>query len=184
MTCRPFPVLETELLFLRQIEASDCDEVLFLRSDVEINKFIERPEHRKTKNKADAIKFIKQINEAFKINKSVSWGITLKNNPKLIGSICLWNFFEDSKIAEVGYDLNPDFQGKGIMSEALRSVVDYGLSELKFEKIEAFTHKKNESSKKLLETNGFKFMANRKDEEDASNLIFEIEKPIANGLNH
>lgn len=181
MAFRPFILLETQRLFLRQIEASDCDEVLFLRSNEAINKFIERPEHRKTKNKADAIKFIKEINEAFELNKSVSWGITLKNKPKMIGSICLWNFSADRKIAEVGYDLNPDFQGKGIMSEALRSVIDFGLNELKFEKIEAFTHKKNESSKKLLETNGFKFMANRKDDEDASNIIFVIEKPVVNG---
>ncbi len=182
MKFRPFPEIKTERLILRKVEASDCEEVLFLRSDTNVNKFIERPEHRKTKNKEDAIKFIKEITDAFEKNISFAWGITLKNNPKMIGSICLWNLSEDRKTAELGYDLNPDFQGKGIMSEALRSVLDYGFNHLKFEKIEAFTHKKNKSSKQLLETNGFKYMANRKDEDNTSYIIFEIENPVHKSL--
>jgi ribosomal-protein-alanine N-acetyltransferase len=75
------------------------------------------PKNRKTKNKADAIKFIKEINEANKNNESISWGITLKNNHAIVGTICLWNFSNDNKIAEIGYDLSPTFQRKGIMDE-------------------------------------------------------------------
>ena len=75
----------------------------------------------------------------------------------------------------MGYDLKPTFQGKGIMSEALNSIVEYGFNELKLERIEAFTNKQNEHSVKLLERNGFKVNALRKDKNNALNLIFEIE---------
>jgi ribosomal-protein-alanine N-acetyltransferase len=47
-----------------------------LLSDETINQFIERPEKRKTKTIAQAIEFIKGVNEDFENNKSVSWGIT------------------------------------------------------------------------------------------------------------
>lgn len=180
MNFNPFPQLTTERLALRQIKESDSDIILFLRSDSTVNKFIERPEHRKTKNKADALKFIKEITEYLHTNTSIAWGITLKNDPQIIGTICLWNFSDDRTIAEVGYDLNPEFQGKGIMNEAMKVVIDYGFKTLHLSKIEAFTHKENASSIKLLENNKFQWMKHRKDEDNSNNLILEIENPLTN----
>ena len=177
MKFNPFPKIKTERLVLRKIEETDCDIILLLRSDKTVTKFIERPENRKTKNKTDAIKFIKEINEANKNNESVSWGITLKNNPEIVGTICLWNFSNDHKIAEVGYDLNPAFQRKGIMDEALKNVINFGFNNLNLSKIEAFTHRENENSIRLLKKNRFQFVENRKDEDNTNNIIFEIEKP-------
>lgn len=174
MKIKSFPEIKTERLSLRKIEELDCDNILFLRSDVTVNKFIERPENRKTRNKTDAIKFIKEINEAFDKNKSISWGITLKNNPKVIGTICLWNFSENKKTAEVGYDLDPEYQRIGIMNEALNSIIDFGFNKLKLDTIEAFTHKENENSKKLLEKNEFVFMESRTALENDLNMIFEL----------
>lgn len=169
----PFPQLTTERLVLRQIKESDHDIILFLRSDSTVNKFIERPEHRKTKNKDDALKFIKEITENLKTNTAIAWGITLKNNPQIVGTICLWNFSNKGTVAEVGYDLNPEFQRKGIMNEALKSVVDYGFNTLNLSKIEAFTHKENENSIKLLENNRFHWMEHRKDDDNSNNIILE-----------
>lgn len=178
MIFQPFPTLKTERLELRKITASDCDDVFFLRSDKTVTKYIERSKDSQTKNKDDALKFIQEIiTEGFKNNKSITWKITLKNNPKMIGSICLWNFSENYKTAEVGYDLNPIFQNKGIMSEALQYVIDYGFKKLNLDTIEAFTHMKNENSKKLLEKNYFKLVDNRKDDDHIYNIIYEIQNP-------
>lgn len=129
----------------------------------------------KTKSISDALKFIKELNEYLENNKSISWGITFKDDPKIIGTICLWNFSQNNKTAEVGYDLNPKFHKKGIMSEALKMIINFGFKELKLNKIEAFTHTENENSKKLLEKNGFQFIKDRKDLDNESNIIFEIE---------
>jgi ribosomal-protein-alanine N-acetyltransferase len=175
MNFKSFPEIKTERLLLRKIEASDSDEILFLRSDTSVNKFIERPENRKTKNKTDAVKFIYEINESFKKNKSITWGITLKNDSKIIGTICLWNFSKINKTAEIGYDLAPKYHGKGIMNEALKMIIDFGFKELKLYKIEALTHVDNENSRRLLENNGFLFIKDRKDIDNESNIIFELE---------
>lgn len=179
MNNKTFPEINTERLFLRKIEESDSEVILFLRSDETINKFIHRPENRKTKTIADAIKHIKKINLETENNTSFSWGITLKSDREIIGTICLWNFSDDCKTAEVGYDLNPTFQRKGIMSEALNSVMDFGFKELNLDTIEAYTHIQNESSKKLLEKNGFRFIEDRKDNDNLSNVIFEIKNPYS-----
>ena len=174
MDIQTFPVIKTERLTLRKIEESDSDVILLLRSDKSINKFINRPENRRTKNISDSIKHIKKLNTDTKNNKSIAWGITLNENPKIIGTICLWNFSKDYKTAEVGYDLNPNFQKKGIMSESLNSVVNFGFTELSIDRIKAFTHIQNENSKKLLVKNGFSIIEDRKDDDDLSNVVFEI----------
>ena len=174
MNIQTFPVIKTERLTLRKIEESDADVILLLRSDKSINKFINRPENRRTKNISDAIKHIKKLNADSKNNNSIAWGITLNKNSKIIGTICLWNFSKDYKTAEVGYDLNPNFQKKGIMSESLNSVINFGFVELCIDRIEAFTHIQNENSKKLLVKNGFSIIEDRKDNDNLSNVVFEI----------
>lgn len=175
MKFKPYPEIKSKRLFLRKIQESDCKAILFLRSDRTVNKFIERPENRKTRNISDAIKFIKELDINIETNKSIAWGITLNNDPKIIGTICLWNFSLNSKTAEVGYDLDPKYQNKGIMSETLKMIIDFGFKELKLDKIEAFTHIENENSKKLLKKNGFYLNENRNDLDNKSNIIFEIE---------
>ncbi len=175
MDFQPFPEIKSTRLFLRKIQASDSKAILYLRSDKTINKFIERPENRKTKNISDAIKFINQLDDYSTQEIAITWGITLKNNPEVIGTICLWNFSKNNKTAEVGYNLNPTYQKKGIMSEALKMIIDYGFKELKLHKIEAFTHTENERSKKLLENNGFLLNKSRKDIDNKLNIIFELE---------
>jgi ribosomal-protein-alanine N-acetyltransferase len=52
--------------------------------------------------------------------------ITENGANQMIGSICLWNF-QQTKTAEVGFDLNPKFQGKGIMSELLKCIIQFDL---------------------------------------------------------
>jgi ribosomal-protein-alanine N-acetyltransferase len=174
MKFKRFPEIQTERLLLRKIETIDADDILFLRTDAIVNQFIERPENRKTRTISDAVKFIQEVNEAFLKDKSITWGIAFRNKAHIIGTICLWNFSVDHKVAEVGYDLNPDFHRKGVMREALKSVVEFGFNELKLSKIEAFTNKNNEGSKKLLEKIGFQINTERTDPENSLNEIFEV----------
>jgi ribosomal-protein-alanine N-acetyltransferase len=58
--------------------------------------------------------------------------------------------------AEIGYELLPDFQGKGIMQEAASKVIKFGVQYIGLNSIEAYTHSKNEKSTRLLEKLNFK----------------------------
>lgn len=160
----------TDRLILRKATKADGNEILFLRSDQSVNKYIDRPP---TKNLKDAEDFIAKIEHGIQKGQNIYWNITLKNDPKMIGTICLWNFSEDQKVGEVGYDLHPQFQGKGIMSEALQCVMNYGFQKLNLEKIEAYTHRENKSSKRLLEKNNFTLVQNKSDADNEFNIVFE-----------
>ena len=173
MKLKPFPVLTTERLQLRQLSRSDGQEVLFLRTDDKVNKYVVRPS---PKDLTEAQEFVDKITKGTKQQEYAYWAISVKESHKMIGSICLWKFSPDQKIAEIGFDLHPLFQNKGIMSEAMICVLAFGFGELNLEKIEAYTHHQNQHSIKLLTKSNFHLVKNKKDPNNDSNVIFEVTK--------
>ena len=149
----PFPELKTDRLLLRRITMDDAAAVLFLRSDKDVMRFIDREPAKSLK---DAEDFIKRINKDIDDNVVIQWAITLMDNPgKLIGTICLWQFQQEHYRAETGYVLMPDQWRKGIMKEALLKVLDYGFKTLGLHSIEAQISPGNSASAALLESTGF-----------------------------
>ena len=152
MNVTPFPNLATDRLILRQMKMEDENEIFFLRSDERVLKYTEVP---KAVSVDDARKFIEKINTGIPKNGWMFWAITLKNDDKLIGTICLWNISEDGLTTDIGYVLHPDFQGRGIMHEAISAVIKYGFETMKVNTIDADVDPNNSKSIKLLERNGF-----------------------------
>jgi ribosomal-protein-alanine N-acetyltransferase len=148
----PFPNLTTERLVLRQLIAEDEAEIFKLRSDESVSKFLTRP---LCKTMEEARAFINKINTGISNNESLYWALTLKNNNALIGTICIWNISKEHARAEVGFELLPDFQGKGFMQEALTAVLDYGFNILQLHSIEGVVSPGNLSSIKILGKNNF-----------------------------
>jgi ribosomal-protein-alanine N-acetyltransferase len=89
-------------------------------------------------------------------NGGVYWAIVYKQENRLIGTICMFSFNIEESRAEIGYELLPAFQGKGLMHEAINEVLNYASSILHIQTLEAWSHKHNESSIALLTQNEFK----------------------------
>lgn len=173
MELSSFSKLSTTRLHLRPLKLSDDYEIFVLRSDEIINQFIAR---KRVANKEEALQFINKINDNCKKNETLYWAITLKETPQLIGTTCLWNFSEDGKTAELGYELFPEFQGKGIMDEAVKKVIETAFQKIGLSTIEAFTNKNNLRSRSLLLKNNFSLSSDRTDEDDVNNIIFILKK--------
>jgi [ribosomal protein S5]-alanine N-acetyltransferase len=148
----PFPTLSTDRLILRQMTMEDEQEIFQLRSDDRVLQFIEIA---KAETVDDARKFIEKINTVISENESVMWAITLKDDDKLIGTICFWNIVAEAMEAEIGYMLHPGLQGKGLMQEAVIKVIDYGFTIMRLNTIVADLDPKNSRSLKILERTGF-----------------------------
>lgn len=159
---KTFPVLTTERLTLRQLSDSDVQEIFLLRSDTSINKYLDR---QPSKTLEDALEFIDKIK-----NNSLSyWAIAQRGNDKLAGTICIFDFSEELKQCEIGYELLTEYQGKGMMREAAKKVIEYSNQALGVKTIHAYTHKDNQSSTHLLKE--LKFMRTDSADEKNSNLI-------------
>jgi ribosomal-protein-alanine N-acetyltransferase len=158
---------------LRDYREQDYETVFYLRSDDGMNEFIkrERPEHVD-----EAVKFIRKVQSGMENGINVNWVISTKEDQKMIGSICLWNFSDDLQTAEIGYDLHPAFQKKGYMHEAVQIVLRFGFKSLQFHNIQAYTHKLNKRSIGLLMKNGFRVCEGKTDAEDENNIILSLNR--------
>ena len=116
----PFPELITSRLLLRQLTDEDVKFIYQLRSNEDVNKFIGRP---LAVSVQDALGFIKLINDNISKYKSLYWLIILKSENKPAGTITLWQFSVEENSAEIGYKLLPQYQGKGIMHEAVKKII-------------------------------------------------------------
>ena len=148
----PFPVIKTERLVLREITEEDLPEIFYQRSDPQMMKYVDRAP---AKSIEDAREFLGRIKTAQLNNDGVNWGITLKNEPKLIGNIGIWCIDKEHHRAELGYVLHPEHQSKGYASEAIKAVLQYGFHTMRLHSMEANVNPNNEASIKLLERNGF-----------------------------
>jgi ribosomal-protein-alanine N-acetyltransferase len=148
----PFPVLTTERLILRRFIYDDAVDLFEMRSNETVMQYIHRPIN---KTIDDAIGLIDVIEDLLSRNDGITWCICLKNNNKYIGSIGFWRIEKDSHRAEIGYLLNPIYQGQGIMQEAITAAIDYGFNMIKLHSIGAYVSPNNFASIKLLLKNKF-----------------------------
>lgn len=148
----PFPVLVTERLVLRRFTETDAADLFEVRSNEAIMRYIARP---LAKTLADADALIKVIDDLLTGNNGITWCISLKNEPKFIGSIGFWRIEKENHRAEIGYLLHPAYQGRGIMQEAVQVVIDYGFNTIKLHSIQANVTPQNTPSVSLLERNNF-----------------------------
>jgi len=103
----------------------------------------------------DAKSFIISREEPFKRNQAYTFGIALKVSDEVIGGIDLAKLDWDNKSGELGYWLGRKFWGKGLMSEAVRLILDFGFNGLDLHRIWAIVYEGNIASRKVLERNGF-----------------------------
>lgn len=148
----PFPVLTTSRLILKEIIPGDCNDIFTMRADKRIMQYIDRP---LAKTVDDAKVLIQKITMSLASDEGITWGIFLKENPNLIGTIGYWRIDKENHRAEIGYMLHYDFQGKGLMQEAISTVIEFGFNNMKIHSIEANVNPSNSRSIKLLEKNNF-----------------------------
>lgn len=89
----------------------------------------------------------------FETTRPLQYAIELKDTHKVVGSIELMEPDENTKTEgntkEIGCLLNENYWGKGIMTEAMRAIVKYGMDELKLDEIVAGYFTPNVASGKI-----------------------------------
>lgn len=147
-----FFIIETERLLLRKLTPETYQYIFQHYSDPELQEFlgISKPE----KLEEERVKFTKGIAT---YNKSMLvFQLLDKNSKKIIGGCSFHTWYLDHARAEIGYALTDDtIKRSGLMSEALKPILDYGFEEMKLNRIEAFIGPNNNASIRLVEKFGF-----------------------------
>ena len=83
-----------------------------------------------------------------------TYAIRYKNN-KVIGLVILKELNWDTGEWELAYCLDKKHQGKGIISQSVKNIVELAFEELKLKKLKIFAHNSNVASIRVAEKTGF-----------------------------
>ncbi|WP_195938056.1 GNAT family N-acetyltransferase [Romboutsia sp. 1001713B170131_170501_G6] len=148
-----FKELETDRLYLKKINEHYSKDLFEYLSKDEVTRYLGQSSF---KNINEVYEMIVKLEDKFKEKRGIMWGLVLKENNKLIGTmgydcICLHN-----KRADIGYNINSDYWKRGLASEAINEILKFGFYNINLNRIGAVVFPENVASYTLLKKIGFK----------------------------
>ena len=148
-----FPTLETDRLILRGLREDDLEQLVLMLNNKNVSKQVFSIAHPFTMKHAK--ERLQSIHDGYKNKSMFVFSIALKDSDLVVGQIGL-HPKEQHNHAEIGYVLGEPYWGKGIMTEAIHRVLEYGLKDRKFHKIFATHYIDNPASGRCMEKAGMK----------------------------
>lgn len=144
--------IETERLLLRDYFDSDWDRVHIYGSQPSFSQF----ELWGPNSEEDTKKFIAEMirQSAVKPRYKYDFAVCSRESDVLIGGCGIRRETESSRIANLGWAINPEFQKQGYATEAAKSLIEFGFNELKLAVIYATCDTRNAASYKVMEKLG------------------------------
>lgn len=149
---KDFPKIETERFILRKGNVEDCQDLFELYSDENVVKYMPL---KVFDSMADALDEVNWYDKIFKEQIGLRWVIEDAKSQKVIGTCGYLNYEKQHNRIEIGYDLRPDYWGKGMMQEALSEIIHFAFTSMGINKIEAKIEPENTSSIRLVEKLNF-----------------------------
>ncbi len=146
-----FPVLQTQRLLLRQITEDDIEHVFSGLSHPDVIKYYGVSFHSLEATREQMFWFSELERKA----TGTWWAICAADGSTFYGAAGYNNMSQEHKKAEIGFWLLPEFWGKGIMTEALAPIIQYGFEQWSLRRIEAFVETENFRCKSLMLSAGF-----------------------------
>ena len=145
------PTLETPRLVLRRMTMRDARDIFDYSRDEEVARHVLWSAQRDVSEARDYVRFMLR---RYRADQPSSWGIILKRENRLVGTIGYMDDSEDNGSVEVGYSLARRLWNGGYMTEALRRVIDYTFEAMDINRIEAQHELDNPSSGRVMEKCG------------------------------
>ncbi|WP_291862618.1 GNAT family N-acetyltransferase [Marinilabilia sp.] len=138
-----FQKIESERFILRQFTVNDLENVYKGLSHPDVIKYygISFDSLEATKEQ------ITWFRDLEKNETGIWWAICSKDGKEFYGAGGLNDVDKEHKKAEVGFWLIPEFWGKGIMTEIMPLICEYGFKKLGLHRIEGFVESENKNCK-------------------------------------
>ena len=162
MCMKPFPKLTTERLILRDPMEKDKQPMYDIHADPEVMRYYGVELYASLDKAQEHLDWLLKLHRE---DIGLRWVITLKDEDQYIGDVGFYDYEKKHNRAEIGYILAQPYWGKGIMTEAIKAVLDYGFNEMRLNRIQALIDPRNEASKRVAEKHGFKYEGTFRDYE-------------------
>jgi RimJ/RimL family protein N-acetyltransferase len=149
-----YPV-RTERLLLRPLTAADTDALLAYRSRPDVCRYVPfEPMDRQAI--AERLATMWATTALTDEGQALTLGIELADTGQLVGDVVLFFHSRTHRGGEIGYVVNPDFEGNGYATEAARALLRLGFDELGLHRIVGRVDERNEPSAKVLRRLGLR----------------------------
>jgi len=159
---KDFPIIETQRLILRGPKPKDLQPVCDIHSDPDVMQFYGVLPYDSPEKAQKHLDWLKSLH---KEDKGLRPIITLKGEDTYIGDVGYYDYEKKHNRAEIGYILGKDYWGKGLMSEALEAMLEYGYSKMGLNRVQALIDPRNAASLRVAEKQGFKYEGTFRDYE-------------------
>ena len=136
-----FPIIKTDRLLFRQFEYTDLENVFKGLSHPDVIKYygVSYPTLEATQ---EQMIFFSDLE---KNETGIWWAVCSLDNKTFYGAGGLNSLSKEHRKAEIGFWLLPEFWVKGIMTEAMPKICEYGFVTLGLHRIEGFVETENKN---------------------------------------
>ncbi len=154
-------ILRTERLILREFTADDWQATFAYENDPRYLRFYERDEVTERQCQALIYQFILWQGE--QPREKAQLAITLADTGELVGNVGVRRESANEPVADMGFELSPDYWGRGYATEAARAMVDWGFGEWWLDRIHAHCVSENTASARVLQRVGMRLEVRLRD---------------------
>lgn len=144
--------LETDRLILREWKLSDAEDMFEYAHSPDVGPSAGWMPHKTIEDTQEYL--------AKTMNDGDTWALVFKPENKVIGSVGLHNSRlreAEMKSKSIGYVMNSRYWGKGIMTEAVKAVIEYAFTDLDLQILSLEHFGFNQRSKRVIQKCGFVF---------------------------
>ena len=142
------PTVKTDRLILRKICGDDVDDMFEYSCDSRVTEYLTWSPHP---DKIYTLEYVSYLQSRYRTGDYHDWAVVLKDSGKMIGTCGFTRFDYANNSAEIGYVLNPAYHGKGIATEAVSKVLEFGFERLCLNRIEGRYMIENTASRSVME---------------------------------
>ncbi len=148
------PALETDRLILRKMTPDDAEAVFAYASDPEVTRYTAWDTHRTIE---DSRAFLELVLGKYRSGGEPDWGVVYKGDHRFVGTCGFVNWEAGHARAELGYVISRGYWGRGLMPEAVRTIIAFGFERMNLNRIEARCIAENAASARVMEKAGMAY---------------------------
>ncbi|USD66200.1 GNAT family protein [Vibrio sp. SCSIO 43136] len=140
--------LHTHRLTLRLIETCDCEALskLIVRSK-SLHQWLDWADPSFTAEDAEDFILSNRIN--WLKGQAFGFGVFLQDSDELIGMVAITEYSRTFNLGTLGYWVGDEYQGRGLVKEALHALIEHSFSSLKITRLEIICDPSNHISQKV-----------------------------------
>ena len=141
------PTLQTQRLTLRPARMTDARDMYEYSRDPEVARHVLWDPHASIHQTRW---YLRSLIRQYRTGQPGTFVIELTEEQKVIGTIGLMWMQRENRSAEVGYSLSRAYWNRGLMTEALAAVLQFGFDKLHLNRIEAQHESDNPASGRVM----------------------------------